>query len=64
MCAVLSQVQDGKERVVAYWSQQVDKSRKYYSTIELEALAVVMTMKEFYLNLYVSTSKLLLIIIL
>ena len=50
--AVLSQVQDGKGRVVAYWSQQLDKSQRSYSTIEQEALAVVMAMKEFYPYLY------------
>ena len=52
MGAVLSQVQDGKEKVVAYWSQQLDKSQRSYSTIEREALAVVAAVKEFYPYLY------------
>ena len=45
---VLSQVQDGKERVIAYWSQQLKKAERNYSTIEREALAVVGAIKEFY----------------
>ena len=49
---VLSQIQDGKERVIAYWSRQLRRSEKNYSTIEREALAVVDAIKEFYPYLY------------
>ena len=49
---VLSQVQDGKERVIAYWSQQLKKAERNYSTIEGEALAVVGAIKEFDPYLY------------
>ena len=52
MGGVLSQVQDGKERVIAYWSQQLKKAERNYSTIEREALAVVGAIKEFYPYLY------------
>ena len=52
MGAVLSLVQDGKENVVAYWSQQLDKSQRSYSTIKREALAVVAAVKEFFPYLY------------
>ena len=52
MGVVLSQVQDGKERVVAYWSQQLDKFQWSFSIIEREALAVVSAVKEFYPYLY------------
>ena len=52
MGAVLSQIQEGKERVIAYWSRQLDKAQRHYSTIEREALAVVSAIKEFYPYLY------------
>lgn len=52
MGAVLSQVQDGRDRVAAYWSQQLDKFQRSYSTIEREALAIVSSIKEFYPYLY------------
>ena len=47
---VLSQIQDGKERVIAYFSRQLGKA--LYSTIEREALAVVSAIQEFYPYLY------------
>ena len=50
--AVLSQCIDGKERVVSYWSRQLTKPERNYSTIEREALAVVSATKEFYPYLY------------
>ena len=37
---------------MAYWSRQLDKSERSYSTIEREALAVVSSIKEFYPYLY------------
>ena len=49
---VLSQNQEGKERVIAYWSRQLQKAERNYSTIEKEALAAVAATKEFYPYLY------------
>ena len=50
--AVLSQCIDGHERVVSYWSRQLSKPERNYSTVEREALAVVYAIKEFYPYLY------------
>ena len=50
--AVLSQCIEGHERVVSYWSRQLTKPERNYSTIEREALAVVGAIKEFYPYLY------------
>ena len=50
--AILSQVQGGTERVIAYWSRQLQKAERNYSTVEREALAVVSAIKEFYPYLY------------
>ena len=50
--AVLSQIQHGQETIISYWSCQLNKSERNYSTIEREALAVVGAVKEFYPYLY------------
>ena len=50
--AVLSPVQGGVEKVIAYWSHQLHKAEHNYSAIEREALAVVASIKEFYPYLY------------
>ena len=50
--AVLSQVKEGEERPIAYWSRQLQKTEKNYSTIEREALAIVSAIKHFYPYLY------------
>jgi len=48
----LSQNQDGCDRVIAYWSRQLTKAERNYSTIEREAPAIVGAVKEFYPYLY------------
>ena len=50
--AVLSQVQEGHECVISYWSRRLDKSGKNYSTVEKEALAAVAALKEYYPYIY------------
>ena len=50
--AVLCQAQNGQERVISYWSRQLSKPERNYSTIEWEALAAVAAIKEFYPYLY------------
>ena len=50
--AVLSQEVEGEERVIAFWSRQLNKAERNYSTIEREALAVVAAIKEFFPYLY------------
>ena len=43
--AVLSQSQNGQEQVISYWSRQLQKAERNYSTIEREALAAVSAVK-------------------
>ena len=45
--AVLSQVQDGDERVIAYASRSLNKSQQKYCTTMIELLAVVTFVKQF-----------------
>ena len=46
--AVLSQVEDGKERVVAYYSQALNKAERNYCITRKELLAVVEAVKHFH----------------
>ena len=55
---LLGQVQNGKEVVISYWSRQLTKAERNYSTVECEALAAVSVIKEFYPYLYGFTFKL------
>ena len=51
--AVLTQSdEDGQEHVIAYYSHQLSKQERRYSTTEREALAAVVAVKEFYPYLY------------
>ena len=56
--AVLSQVQEGTERVITYWSGKLQKAEINYSTTEREALAMVASLKEFYPHVYGFSCKL------
>ena len=49
---VLSQIQNDREVVISYWSRQLSKAEKNYSTIEKEALGAVSSIREFYPYLY------------
>ena len=51
---ILSQSHDGCENVICYWSRQLTKAERNYSTVEREALAAVSVIKEFYPYLYVT----------
>ena len=50
--AVLCQIQQGTEWVIAYWSSKLQKAERNYSTTEKEALAAVAALKEFYPYVY------------
>ena len=52
MGAVLTQVQEEREKVTSYWSWQLDKAQRKYYTTEWEALAVVSAIKEILHYLY------------
>ena len=50
--AVLSQVQEGDERVIAYYSQMYSKAERNYCATRRELLAVVLAVKHFHHYLY------------
>ena len=56
--AVLSQVQDGREVVVAYYSKALSAPEKNYCTTRRELLAVVKAVKHFRPYLYGRTFRL------
>jgi hypothetical protein len=49
---VLSQVQDGQERVIAYYSKMLNKAEKNYCVTRQELLAIVRTLEHFHKYLY------------
>ena len=50
--AVLSQIQDGEERVIAYYSKCFSRTERNYCTTRRELLAVVSSIKYFHHYLY------------
>ena len=50
--AILSQIQNGKEVVIAYASKQLEKAQLNYSTIEKEAFAIIFATKQFHCYIY------------
>jgi len=50
--AILSQLHDGKERPVAYWSIQLNSAEAKYSVTELELFAFLFAIKQFRCYLY------------
>jgi hypothetical protein len=49
---VLSQVQDGRERVIAYFSKTLSKPERNYCVTRRELLAIVKTLEHFHKYLY------------
>ena len=49
---ILGQIQNNHEVVLCYWSRQLTKAERNYSTVEREALAALSVIKEFYPYLY------------
>jgi hypothetical protein len=49
---VLSQVQDGRERVVAYFSTKLSKAQRNYCVTRRELLAIMKTLEHFHKYLY------------
>jgi len=52
VCAVQSQVQDGREVVVAHYSKAISAAEENYCTTRKELLAVIEVVKHFRLYLY------------
>ena len=52
MGAVLSQVQDGEEKVIAYFSKKFSKAERNYCVTRRELLAVVVSLKQYKQYLY------------
>ncbi|KAK3745260.1 hypothetical protein QZH41_010890 [Actinostola sp. cb2023] len=50
--AVLSQVQDGEEKVIAYYSKSLSKAERNYCVARKELLAIVNAVKRFHHYLY------------
>jgi transposase InsO family protein len=50
--AVLSQVQDGEERVISYYSRTLNKAERNYCVTRRELLAIVEAVKHFHHHLY------------
>jgi len=50
--AVLSQIQDGGERVIAYMSKSMNKHERSYCITRKELLAVITALKHFHIYLY------------
>jgi hypothetical protein len=49
---VLSQVQDGQERVITYYSKTLNKAERNYRVTRRELLAIVRTLEHFHEYLY------------
>ena len=52
MGAVLSQIQDGEEKVIAYFSKKFSKAERNYCVTRRELLAVVVSLKQYKQYLY------------
>jgi len=50
--AILSQIHNGREVVIAYASKQLNKAQINYSTIEKEAYAIIFAIKQFHCYIY------------
>lgn len=55
--AVLSQIQDGKEKVICYYSRLVNASERRYCVTSWELLAILQSVKLFHHFLYEQTFK-------
>jgi hypothetical protein len=49
---VLSQMQDGQERIIAYYSKTLNKAERNYCVTRRELLAIVRTLEHFHKYLY------------
>jgi hypothetical protein len=53
---VLSQVQNGQERVIAYYSKALNKAERTYCITRRELLAIVRTLEHFHKQVYDKSS--------